>query len=42
LAAAETAVGEEIIEFGGSLAHQVGEYLSLFLSRQIGTRRGSG
>jgi hypothetical protein len=42
LAAAETAVGQEIIELGGALADEMREHLALLLARQIGARRGRG
>ena len=42
LAAAEAAVGEDVVELAGALADQVGEYLALLLAAQIGARRRSG
>src|SRR5262249_33430634 len=42
LAAAETAMGQEIIELGGALADEMREHLALLLARQIGARRGRG
>ena len=42
LAAAEAAMGEQIVELGGTLAHEMGEHLALRPARQIGTRGGRG
>ena len=42
LAAAEAAVGEDVVELAGALADQVGKYLALLLAAQIGARRRSG
>ena len=42
LAAAEAAMGEDIVEFGGALADQMGEDLPLLLAGQIGAGRGRG
>ena len=42
LAAAEAAVGEDVVELAGALADEVGEYLALLLAAQIGARRRSG
>ncbi len=42
LAAAEAAVGEDVVELAGALADQVGEYLALLLAAEIGARRRSG
>ena len=42
LAAAEAAVGQQIVEFGSALANQMGKYLALLLALQIGAGRGRG
>src|SRR5207237_4172546 len=42
LAAAETAVGEEIVELARPLADQMREHLALLVAGQIGARRGRG
>ncbi len=42
LAAAEAAVGEQVVEPRRAVADQVREHLALLLARQIGARRGRG
>ena len=42
LAAAEAAVGQQVVELARLLAHQMGEHLALLAARQIGAGRGRG
>ena len=35
-------MGEQVVELGGALAHQMGEHLALLLAGQIGARGGGG
>ncbi len=42
LAAAEAAVGQQIVELGGPLADEMREHLALLLARQIRAGRGRG
>jgi len=41
LAAAEAALGEDIVEFGGALANQMSKDLALLFAGEIGAGRGA-